>query len=138
MELFDIIKVIFNKTTEFDSLNPGEKRKHFFMVNRRFAIQFPLQANVLQHLKINQSAVVDYWHVFLSSKYDYQPSWIYTKGVKKSVEVKEKKLPVSNNLIIEYCKYNNVDFKAVKDALIFFPNDMISEIKQFEILSKQK
>ena len=128
MEFFDFIKVVFN-SQEYSQITPGEKRKHFFLTNRRYAIQFPMQANALQNLKINQAAVMDFWNVFLSKQYKYVPGWIYTKGVKKSVEIKEKKLTVSNELIKEYCKYVKCDPKSVKDALDFFPDDMIKELK---------
>jgi len=138
MELFDFIKVVFTNPTEYSSITPGEKRKHYFMCQRRFAINFPMQANVLQHLKINQAAVVDFWQVFLRKQYKFTPGWMYTKGVKKAQEVKEKQLSVSNELIKEYCKYFKVDPKSIRDALEFYPQDMIKELKEFEIILKQK
>lgn len=138
MELFDFIKVVFTNPTEYSSTTPGEKRKHYFMCQRRFAINFPMQANALQHLKINQAAVMDFWQVFLRKQYKFVPGWMYTKGVKKAQEAKEKKLTVSNELIKEYCKYFKVDPKSVRDALEFYPHDMIKELKEFEIILKQK
>jgi hypothetical protein len=138
MELFDFIKVIFTNPLEYSSTTAGEKRKHYFMCQRRFAIQFPMQANALQHLKINQSAVIDFWQTFLRRQYKSVPGWMYTKGVKKTQEIKEKKLTVSNELIKEYCKYFKLDPKTVKDALEYYPNDMIKELKEFETILKQK
>ena len=138
MELFDFIKVIFTNPSEYSSTTPGEKRKHYFMCQRRFAINFPMQANALQHLKINQNAVIDWWQWFLRKQYKFVPGWMYTKGVKKSQEVKEKKLTVSNELIKEYCKRFKVDSKSVRDALEFYPNDMIKELKEFEKIINQK
>jgi len=138
MELFDFIKVIFTNPGEFSSTTPGEKRKHYFMCQRRFAINFPMQANALQHLKINQAAVIDFWQNFLRKQYKFVPGWMYTKGVKKAQEVKEKKLTVSNELIKEYCKRFKVDSKSVRDALEFYPNDMIKELKEFEKILNQK
>ena len=138
MELFDFIKVIFTNPSEYSSITPGEKRKHYFMCQRRFAINFPMQANALQNLKINQAAVIDFWQIFLRKQYAYTPKWMYTTGVKKAQEVKEKKQSVSNELIKEYCRYTQADPKSVRDALEFYPNDMINELKQFENLLKQK
>lgn len=138
MELFDFIKVIFTDPQTYSTLTPGEKRKHYFMCQRRFAINFPMQANVLQHLKITQEAVIDFWQHFLRKQYKSVPGWMYTKGVKKTQEVKENKINVSNELIKEYCKYMNVEPKAVRDALQFYPNEMIKELKEFETLLKQK
>jgi len=138
MELFDFIKVIFTDPTEFGKVTPGEKRKNFFMLNRRFAINFPAQANALQLLKINQSAVIDFWQNFLRKQYKYVPGWMYTKGMKKSQEVKEKKMAVTNAQIIEYCKFMKLDIKTVKDALEFYPLEMTKEIKDFIKVINQK
>jgi len=137
MQLFDFIKVIFTNPEEYSKCTPGEKRKHYFMCQRRFAINFPMQANALQQQKINQVAVIDFWQRFLRKQYKYVPEWMYTKGVKKSQQIKEKKINVSNELIKEYCKYMEIDPKSVKDALVFFLDDMVKELKDFEKILKQ-
>jgi hypothetical protein len=108
------------------------------MCQRRFAIQFPMQANALQHLKINPVATIDFWQVFLRKQYKSVPGWMYTKGVKKTQEVKEKQISVSNEVIIEYCRYFNIDHKTIIDALKFYPQDIIAELRQFENILKQK
>ncbi len=138
MELFDFIKIIFTNSTEYKNILPGEKRKHFFMCQRRFAINFPLQANALQHLKINQAAVIDFWQRFLTKQYRYVPSWMYIKGVKKSQIVKEQKLNISNELIKEYCIYMRADPKSVKDAILFYPDKMKKELEKFKNIISQK
>jgi len=138
MELFDFIKILFTDPSQFKSISPGEKRKQYFMTIRRLAINFPLQANALQHIKINQSAVLDFWHIFLRKQYRFIPNWMYVKGIKKSQEIKEKKLNVSNDLIKEYCKAFKIDHKSVRDALEFYPDEMIKELKEYENILKQK
>lgn len=137
MELFNIIKVIFNNPKEWKEVSNLDKRKNFFMLNRFFSINYPLQANALQHMRINQVMVIEYWFKFLSSKFNRTPGWIFTKGVKKNKEEKEKKLTITNDEINEYCKLNKIDRKMVDDALIHFQNDMISEIKSFTKIIKQ-
>jgi hypothetical protein len=138
MELFDFIKVVFTDPVTYSSLTPGEKRKHYFMCQRRFAINFPMQANALQNLKINQAAVMDFWQIFLRKQYKFVPGWMYTKGVKKAQAVKEKQIPISKEVIKEYCRYYKVDSKSVYDALEFYPGDMVKELKDFEAILKQK
>lgn len=138
MELFDFIKTLFVNPAEYSLITPGEKRKHFFMCTRRFSINFPLQANALQLLKINQSAAIDFWQKFLRKQYTFIPGWMYIKGVKKTQEVKEKKLNISNESIKEYCKFMKIDPKSVKDAFEFWPDKMILEIKEIENIIKQK
>jgi hypothetical protein len=138
IEFFDMIKIIFTDPVKYKEIPKGEKQKFFFLLSRRFAINFPMQANALQHSKINQSAVIDFWQHFLRKQYTYIPGWMYTKGVKKAQEIKEKKLTVSNELIKEYCKHMKIDPKSVRDALQFFEKDMINELQQFEKILKQK
>ena len=138
MELFEFTKIIFEKPGEWESITPGEKRKQFFMVNRRFAIQFPMQANALQHLKINQAGVVDFWQHFMQKTYNRTPGWMYTKGVKKAKLDKEKKINVSEKLIDEYARRMSLDRKSIYDALEFYPDLMVKELKQFEKVINQK
>lgn len=141
MELFPFINLIYTNPQEYSNITPGEKRKQFFMCQRRFAIQYPMQANALQHLKINQNAVVDFWQIFLrrENKFsNWMPKWLYTKGVKKSQEVKEKKQNVSNEIIREYCRIYKIDRKTIEDALEFYNAEMIAELKEFEKVFKQK
>ena len=138
MELFEFTKIIFERPGEWESITPGEKRKQYFMVNMRFAIKFPMQANALQHLKINQAGVVDFWQQFMQKTYNRTPGWMYTKGVKKAKEDKEKKINVSETLVNEYCRRMVVDKKSVYDALEFYPDLMKKELKEFDKMINQK
>lgn len=135
--LFDIIKIIFTNPVEYNNISRGEKQKNYFLLNRRFAINFPLQANALQHLKINHGAVIDFWQVFLRKQYKYVPNWMYISGVKKTQEVKETKTNINSSLIKEYAKFMKMDIKRIYDAIELFPNDMLKEIKDFEKMMKQ-
>ena len=137
MELFDIINAIFNSQTEYEKVTKTEKRKSFFMINRRFAIQFPLQANILQLNNITQEYVIDFWQWFMRQKYKSTPHWIYTKGVKKTQQIKEKKDPISKDTILAYSKYMKIEERSIKEALEFFPEEMIKELKMFEKIIKQ-
>jgi hypothetical protein len=138
MELFEFTKIIFERPGDYPAVTPGEKRKQFFMVNRRFAIQYPMQANALQHLKINQAGVVDFWQKFMQQYNGRTPSWMYTKGIKKAKATKETKLSVSVATINEYSKRMEIDRKSIYDAIEFYPAAMKKELKDFEKTIKQK
>jgi len=131
-ELFDITKIIFEKPGEWTSVTNGEKKKYYFAIQRRFSIMFPMQANALQHLKINQIGVVDFWQSFMRKHYKQTPSWMYTKGIAKVKKEKEKKTNVNEKLIIEYCKKLSIDKKSVYDALEFYPDLMKKELLDFK------
>jgi len=135
--LFDITKIIFEKPEEWKDVTIGEKKKYYFQIQRRFSIQFPMQANVLQHLKINQAGVVDFWQHFMRKYYKRTPGWMYTKGVVKSKKIKEDKINISETLINEYIKRFNIDKKSVYDALKFYPSKMKEELQNFKKMIKQ-
>jgi len=133
-ELFDIIKIIFENPKEYKNISNIEKRKISFIFNRRVAIKYPLQSNILQIKKINEIAVIDYWQRFLNKQHNKVPYWMYTKGVKKSVEKKEKELNIKENTIKEFANYYSYDIKSVRESLKIFPNEMKKELVEFEKL----
>ena len=138
MEIFDITKAIFESETNYKEVTNVEKSKNFFMINRMFARKYPQQANILQHIKINSISVVDFWQQFLSKQYNKTPYWMFIKGIKKTQEVKEKKQTISNDIIKEYCKSYKIDRKTVDDALLFFNEEIVKELKIFEKTIKEK
>ena len=70
--------------------------------------------------------------------YKKTPGWMYTKGIKKAKEVKERKTDISESLITEYARRMEMDRKSVVDALNFYPDLMQKELKQFEKVINQK
>jgi hypothetical protein len=137
MELFEIEKIIFQEHSRWKEVTNGDKKKNFFMLNRFFSINYPLQAQVLQHIRSNPVAIIDFWFDFLSKRYNKVPFWIYTQGVKKSKKTKEKNpVHVSKELIYHYAQVYNIDVKSITDALNLFPEETIKELKQFEKLIK--
>ena len=57
---------------------------------------------------------------------------MYTKGVKKAKESKEKKTIVKENTIKNYAVRHGYDIKAVREALEFFPKEMKKLLTMFE------
>lgn len=133
MELFELTKKMFEDPEGYKEATKGDKRKNFFMIQRRMSIQHPLQANILNHIMINQESAIDIWQRFLSKTYKRStPFWMFIKGVKKVQEEKEAKLNIPSSLIEEYAKKNGMDLKSVWDAIKMFPKEMEKELKDFE------
>ena len=130
MELFELTKIIF-ETKNWKDVTKYDKKKYFFIINRMFSCNFPMQAHVLQHKDINPESVMDFFFFFLSSKYDKTPFWMYVKGTKKQKEAKEK-LTIKTETIKEYCKFFNVERKTIMDAIDIFGDKMLNELKTFE------
>jgi len=138
MELFEFTKTIFENPQGWNEVTNGDKKKHFFITNRMFSIGHPLQAHLLQHIKANPVNIMDIWQVFMKKKYQKTPGWMFTKGVAKNKLEKEKKTSLSEDLIKEYCRIFRLDYKSVKDSLVFFHEKTVNEIKEFEKIMKQK
>ena len=96
MQLFDIVKNIFSTNDKnWKSVGRIDKSRNFFMVNRIMSIQFPIQANQFNKLKVTPPPVVDWWRDTLSHRFSKPPVWIYTKTKKVEklllhVEIKNK------------------------------------------------
>ena len=133
INLFDLIKIIFNNPNKYNEISKLDKKKNFFMINRRFAINYPLQSQVFNRLGINESIAIDIWQNFLFHKYNGKsPGWLYIKGIKTTNSDKEKKSKISKDTIKNYAKFYNLEIKVVQNTLDIFGNDFIKELKQFE------
>ena len=112
--------------------------RNSFMLNRTLSINFPLQANALNLTKINSCDIVKSWNEFIQEQYRC-PSFIYTKGAKKSqVEKSEKNKMPKKEDIVEYCLTYNISYKSVMDAFKFFKDEMIEEINEFKKIKEQQ
>jgi hypothetical protein len=132
MQLFDIIKNIFsinNKT--WNQVGRIDKSRNFFMINRIMAIQFPVQANQFNRMRIVPGPVVDWWRNTLSSRYSKPPNWIYTKTKKVPAEDKGKDPKNFDQVEIFIREKYGVSRRDLSDIKSFYPdryNKWISDV----------
>lgn len=134
MELFDIIKTIFKNDYEWDKVTNSDKSRNYFMINRIMAIQFPIQADQFNRLRVIPYPVVDWWHRTLSKNYTRTPTWIFTKtnkskASKKNVNKTFDELPEVESFIRDKFSVSKRELRELKE---FFPdkyNDWISSIR---------
>jgi len=121
MQLFDIIKLIFNnKANEWKAVGKIDKSRNFFMINRIMSIQFPVQANQFNKMKIVPAPVVDWWHGTLSARFSKPPVWLYTK-TKKSEGIKIEEVKASElieSFIRDKYRVSKRDIETIKN---FYP-----------------
>lgn len=122
MELFDIIKS-FTNDAEWTKVTTAEKSKNFFMISRMMSIQFPVQANGFNQLKIDPIQTVEWWKKMIASKYnsyDKKPNFIFTKTAKKEKETK-KIIPIE---ILQFiCEKHEISMREIDDLLEFYPKE---------------
>ena len=102
------------------------------MINRIFAIQFPLQAQFFNKLTMNEADVIKCWAQFAVSKLGYGrvPSFVFTKGGKKTME--EQNDGISKELKEAYCKHFQISINDFNDMLYFNHEQTIQHINNFE------
>lgn len=134
--LFEILNALFTDKAYINNLTDQTMKQHCFMINRRIAIQYPLQAQVFNNNKIYSPDVVKFWSDFLYTG-KRPPGWIYTAGAAKSQAKKNEKSKVTSTMVKEYSLKHNISQKEVNSALKFFPEEIISEMLEYEEIKKQ-
>jgi len=139
MQLFDIVKSIFSKKPkDWDAVGAIDKSRNFFMINRIMSIQFPIQANQFNRLKVIPAPVVDWWHDTLSIKFTKSPTWIYTKTKKKESE-KSESIKISEGVEDFIRDRYRVSKRDLEDLKKFYPSKYASWVKDVsEQLGLQK
>lgn len=133
-KLFDFIKMMFEKPKEYAAIKQHNKKRHFFMINRFFAIKFPDNANAFNLNGIEGSYVIDSWHQ-VAQRFKGVPGWIYTK-TKRAQPTKEalKKgeyIP-SEEAIKVYMDKNEIGIREFKELQSFIPVELNRDLQTIE------
>jgi len=121
-----IVNALFMDPNYIYNLTYETARQNIFMVLRRLAIKYPIEANVFNDGKVNAFDVLKFWSDFLYNGVSV-PRWTYTAGASKSKAVKSD---VTQDQIRLYKKHYDITDKEFSDAMRFFPEETINEIKE--------
>ena len=122
MQLFDLVRVMFTKPKEYSEVKNNDKAKNHFMINRFMAINWPVQAQLLNRNGINGIGVIDTWQ-FLTSRFKRVPGWIYTK-TKKTKAQEKLEYKYSEELVEIYLKVNQISRKDFNQLTKLYPEQM--------------
>lgn len=133
---FDIINMMFDDTMGFDSLPEKTLADNYFLLNRRFAIKYPMQAAQLSKMGINEAWALKFWKVFIKAKENCSygpPKFLYTAGAKK---LKESKAKVGidafdEDIINQYMIRYELSSKDFRDMLEFFNDETVADVEKF-------
>lgn len=134
--LFDTLAALFNNKEYINGLTKETIKQNSFMINRRLAIMYPLQAQVFNNSKVNPVDVLYFWRDYLYNG-KFPPRWIYTAGAAKSQAKKDTKRDVTNAQIKAFCNRYGYSLKDIESAFKFFPEEISEEIKEFNKIFKQ-
>ncbi len=134
MELFEYIKTFYENPDKVSNLTDFEKRKHFFMFNRRMSIGFPLQANYFNFNGIDGAVATQIWIEFIKKTNPSKtvPSCNYVKINKKS---KDKKWYPKDQS--EFKKYRNFYELSIRDFNENLEFDEAQTKKHYETFIQQ-
>jgi hypothetical protein len=136
MKLFDFIDVMFTDKKTFESLNDKEKSEHFFMVNRRMAIKFPIQANYFNKIGMNPLVAMIAWYKNVNCKFintkkqPIVPPWVFTKT--KTEPAQSKTWTPSKELERELMIKLNIDSKTYKQIKLYNKEKLYSTLLKME------
>jgi len=123
--LFDLINALFTNREYVYNITQETAKQSLFMVLRRIAIKYPVEANVFNDNKVNALDVIKFWSDYLYS--GYAPRWVYASGANKSKASKSK---ISQEDIKTYKRHYGINDKDFDDCMRFFPDDTIKEIDE--------
>ena len=129
--LFDLINALFTNKEYVNNITMETAKQSLFMVLRRLAIQYPIQANVFNDNKVNALDTIKFWSDYLYC--GYAPKWVYTSGATKSKADKSVLSTADIKLYKQHYGINDKDFDA---AMRFYPNELIEEIKEINTFYK--
>lgn len=131
-KLFDFIKIMFTKPGDYDKITNHNKKRHHFMINRFFAIQYPSNASLFNLNGINPIAVIDSWSL-VARRFSRVPSWIYTKTKKSSPSKKEKsKYIPSDKAISFFMEKNEIGKREFKELEMFAKDELYQSLEKIE------
>ena len=134
--LFDTLAALFNNKEYINGLTKESIKQNSFMINRRLAIMYPLQAQVFNNSKVNPVDVLYFWSDYLYNG-KFPPRWIYTAGAAKSQAKNDNKKEITTAQIKAFCNRYGYSMKDIDSALKFFPKEMVEEIKEYNKIAKQ-
>lgn len=131
MKLFDFIKIFFGEHQEYYDLKTHDKAKQRFMINRFMSINYPVQAERLNHIGTDAGHVVESWH-FVARNFKRTPGWIYTK-VKKSEPKPEDGYVPSKEIIKFYMNKFKLSPKDFDACVKYNKSELYAELERIEI-----
>ena len=129
-KLFDFVKIMFTKRSQFENIKKHTKKRHHFMINRFFAIKYPTNANAFNLNGINGGNVVESWSM-VARRFKGVPGWFYTK-TKKAPKKQVDKYTPSETAIELYLSKNEIGTREFNELKQFAKVDLFNDLKKIE------
>ena len=137
---FDLLDMMFTHPEKFDALPDDQLEQFAFLLNRRFAIKYPMQAAQFSKMGINLAWPLRSWALFVRrvEGTGRVPRFLYTSAGKKE----KSKVGIDafeEDVLVDYMKRYNLSRKDFKDMLQFFNDETVAHVEQyFKLNSKSE
>ena len=121
--LFDLINALFTSREYVYGITAETAKQNLFMVLRRLAIKYPVEANVFNDSKVNPIDVIRFFSDYLYC--GVAPKWIYTSVKSKKTSDND----ITSSDIKMYKSHYDVTDAQFEDAMRFFRYELINEVK---------
>jgi len=123
---------IFKQKDQYKNLTDEDKEKFFFIMNRKFARQFPKHAQFFNNKNMDKSSALDVWyHFFIKQRTTDIPKWYWFKLSGKKEKSLLNKEEVDFFLEFYQIKRDDLDF-----LIKYFPEELAEEVKKFKKFNK--
>ena len=130
-KLFDFVKIMFTKPSQFKQIKNHNKKRHHFMINRFFAIKYPTNAHAFNINGINGSNVVECWGL-VAQRFKVVPNWWYTKTKKSEASTKADKYTPSDSVIELYMSKNEIGRREFNELKTFAKDVLYADLQKIE------
>jgi hypothetical protein len=124
MDFIQIVDRIFKNKHLYHEISDEDKINSFFIINRKFGIQYPEIAKKFNHKNIDKASAIDMWFDFFKDTYGI-PQWYWPPKNRKE-KVKEAKRG-NYDLIKQREDLEDYDMKYLEK---YFEDDLKNEMKK--------
>ena len=131
IDFITLANIIFKDKDKYHFVSDEEKETNFFVLNRKFAIQYLKQAQFFNNKNIDKASAIDLWYQIFYKITNGTPQWWWK--TKQKPKIKSDISNVDLKLIKKFYDLSDKDI----DFLINFYNEKLKEdikrIKKFEL-----
>ncbi len=127
-DFIEIVDCIFVNKHKYKFISDKDKENAFYMINKKFSLQFPKTAASYNHKDIDRVSVIDLWFNKFKNTEPGIPYWYWAKSPFKKDKKKKLSGPDTKKIIEEYNLTEN-EFNFIQD---YFPDDLDFELKMLK------
>jgi len=128
LDFITLANIIFKDKNKYKFISDEDKENNFFMLNRKFAIKYPKQAQFFNNKNINKASAIDVWYQVFYKTTNGTPQW-WWKTKQQKTKIKSK---FNNNDIKMIKGYHSLSNNDISFLTIYYEDKLKAEIKRIK------